>query len=178
MHIYVPQSRYDQLDELLTRLHVARQRPSWRRRLLDGADPVTNVSTLRVLRAVEQCQRSGGGASISDVAEYMAVEHSTASRTVAAVVAAGLLTKTFATDDQRRCVLVLTDVGRKALATVTDRRRDLVAETIADWPDAERRHAGRPAGAADRTLRTCGGPMTAEATTLRPRPRSRAVRSG
>jgi len=131
----VPQSRYDQLDELLTRLHLARQRPNWRRRLLDGAGPVTNVSTLRVLRAVEECQRSGGGASIGDVAEFMAVEHSTASRTVATVVAAGLLTKTFAPDDQRRCALVLTDVGREALATVTDRRRDLVAETISDWPD-------------------------------------------
>ena len=137
MHICVPHSRYDHLDELLTRIHVARQRPSWRRRLLDGANPVTNVSTLRVLRAVEQCQQTGGGASISDVAEYMAVEHSTASRTVAAVVAAGLLTKTSATDDQRECVLVLTDVGRKALATVTDRRRELVAETIADWPETD-----------------------------------------
>ena len=136
MHICVPHSRYDHLDELLTRLHVARQRPSWRRRLLDG-NTVTNVSTLRVLRAVEHAQQTGDGASISDVAEYMAVEHSTASRTVGAVVAAGLLTKEYATDDQRRCVLVLTDVGRKALATVTDRRRELVAETIADWPDAD-----------------------------------------
>ena len=34
-------------------------------------------------------------------------------------------------------VVLLTDVGRKALATVTDRRRELVAETIADWPDAD-----------------------------------------
>ncbi len=131
------QSRYDQLDELLTRIHLARQRPAWRRRLLDGAGPVTNVSTLRVLRAVEECQRTGGGASIRDVADFMAVEHSTASRTVATVVAAGLLTKTSAPDDQRRCALVLTDIGRKALATVADRRRDLVAETIADWPDAD-----------------------------------------
>ena len=136
MHIYVPHSRYDHLDELLTRLHVARQRPSWRRRLLD-TDTVANVSTLRVLRAVEHAQQTGLGASVSDVAEYMAVEHSTASRTVGAVVAAGLLTKEYATDDQRRCVLVLTDVGRKALAAVTVRRRELVAETIADWPDAD-----------------------------------------
>lgn len=133
----VPPSRYDQLDDLLTRIHLARQRPSWRRRLLDEAGPVTNVSTLRVLRAVEERQRTGGGASIGDVAEFMAVEHSTASRTVAAVVAAGLLTKTSAPDDQRRCALVLTDIGRKALATVTDRRRDLVAETITDWPDTD-----------------------------------------
>ena len=67
----------------------------------------------------------------------MAVEHSTASRTVAAVVAAGLITKTSAAEDQRRCVLVLTEDGRKALATVTDRRRELVAETIADWPETD-----------------------------------------
>ncbi len=133
----VPQSRYDQLDELLTRIHIARQRPTWRRRLLDGTGPVTNVSTLRVLRAVEQCEHSDEGASIRDVAEYMAVEHSTASRLVATVVAAGLLTKSCAADDQRRRALVLTDTGRKALATVTGRRRDLVAEAIADWPDPD-----------------------------------------
>lgn len=133
----VTQSRYDQLDELLTRIHIARQRPNWRRRLLDGAGPVTNVSTLRVLRAVEQCEQVDDGASIGDVAEYMAVEHSTASRLVATVVAAGLLTKSCAPDDQRRRALVLTDAGRKALATVTDRRRDLVAEAIADWPDPD-----------------------------------------
>jgi DNA-binding MarR family transcriptional regulator len=133
----VLQSRYDRLDELLTRIQLARHRPTWRRRVLDTAGPVTNVSTLRVLRAVEECQRNGGEASIRDVAEFMAVEHSTASRTVAAVVAAGLLTKTSAPDDQRRCALVLTDVGRKSLATVTDRRRDLVAQIVADWPDAD-----------------------------------------
>lgn len=133
----VLQSRYDQLDELLTRIALARQRPSWRRRVLDDAGPVTNASTLRALRAVEQCQQLGDGASIRDVAEFMAVEHSTASRSVAAVVAAGLLTKTSAVDDQRRCTLVLTDAGRSALATVADRRRDLVAEMVVDWPDTE-----------------------------------------
>lgn len=133
----MPATPFDHLDDLLTRIHVARQRPSWRRRLLDGADPVTNVSTLRTLRAVEHHQRHGGGASIGDVAEYLAVEHSTSSRTVSAVVAAGLLTKSPADDDQRRSVLVLTDIGVKALAAVTDRRRDLVAETVADWDTAD-----------------------------------------
>ncbi|MCV7282116.1 winged helix-turn-helix transcriptional regulator [Mycolicibacterium flavescens] len=135
MHVSVSVSRYDRLDELLTRIAVARQRPSWRNRILDRSGPVTNPSTLRVLRAVEQSQQAGG-ASIGDVAEFMAVEHSTASRSVGAVVAAGLVTKAYAADDQRRCTLVLTDEGRRALETVTDRRRELVAETIADWPDA------------------------------------------
>jgi len=134
MHIFVPESRYDQLEDLLTRIAVARQRPNWRRRILDDAGPVTNASALRVLRAVEQCP---GGASVRDVADFMAVEHSTASRSVASVVDAGLLTKTLASDDQRRCMLVLTDAGREALAAVTARRRDLVAALIADWPESD-----------------------------------------
>jgi DNA-binding MarR family transcriptional regulator len=133
---FVPPSRYDQLDDLLTRIHIARQRPHWRHRVLGTDSRVANVSTLRVLRAVEQCQ-DAGGASIGDVADFMAVEHSTASRIVAAVVHAGLLAKSSAADDQRRCALTLTDVGRKELAAVTDRRRDLVAESVADWPEAD-----------------------------------------
>jgi DNA-binding MarR family transcriptional regulator len=132
----VPPSRFDQLDDLLTRIHLARQQPVWRGRVLGTDGPVTNVSTLRVLRAVEQCGQTGG-ASIRDVADFMAVEHSTASRLVATVVAFGLLSKSSAADDQRRCALVLTDIGRKELAAVTGRRRDLVAEIVADWPDGE-----------------------------------------
>ncbi|MGV0580568.1 MarR family winged helix-turn-helix transcriptional regulator [Mycolicibacterium elephantis] len=137
MHIFVLQSRYDQLDELLTRIAIARQRPSWRGRVLDGSSAVTNPSTLRMLRAVQECQQAGGGASVRDVADFLAVEHSTASRAVTAGVAAGLLTKTSAADDQRRCALMLTDEGRKALATVAERRRDLVAEMVEDWPDTD-----------------------------------------
>ncbi|BBZ03552.1 MarR family transcriptional regulator [Mycolicibacterium chitae] len=130
-------SRYDHLDELLTRIFTARQRPEWRRRVLDSTDSVRALSTLRVLRAVERRALSGRAASISDVAEDLAIEHSTASRTVSTVVAAGLLTKSPAADDQRRSLLVLTDVGRKTLAQVTARRRDMVTAVVADWPDEQ-----------------------------------------
>lgn len=125
---------FEQLDDLLTRIHLARQRPSWRRRVLDDAGPIANVSTLRVLRAVEQ---RTDGASVKDVAEYAGVEQSTASRMVTSVVAGGLLTKASSADDQRRCVLVLTDLGRQALATVTDRRQHAIADLVADWPDGD-----------------------------------------
>ena len=129
--------RYTELDELLMRVHRVRQRPGWRRRLIDAAGSVGSLSTLRVLRAVEQREQTDQKPSISEVAEYMAVEHSTASRTVANVVAAGLLTKTLAPEDQRRCVLTLTEHGRTALADVTERRRAMVAEVVADWPTSD-----------------------------------------
>jgi DNA-binding MarR family transcriptional regulator len=137
MHIFVAPSRYDQLDDLLTQIRNARQRPAWRSRLFAGLEGVTTLSTLRVLRAVEQCERAGSGASIGDVADYMAVEHSTASRTVANVVAAGLLRKSPAADDHRRCALTLTARGRSELAKVTARRHKMVAEAIAHWPDED-----------------------------------------
>lgn len=129
--------RYNQLDELLVRIHTVRQRPGWRRRLIDASGSVPSLSTLRVLRAVEQREKAGHSASVGDVAEYMAVEHSTASRTVANVVAAGLLTKTQDIEDQRRCVLALTAAGRQALADVTERRQEMVAETVAGWPESD-----------------------------------------
>lgn len=130
-------SRFNDLDELLVRVHILRQRPGWRRRLIDASGSVPSLSTLRVLRAVEQREKAGYSASVGEVAEYMAVEHSTASRTVTNVVNAGLLTKSLAPDDQRRCVLTLTEQGRKALAEVTERRQQMVAETVADWPEDE-----------------------------------------
>ncbi len=129
--------RYDQLDELLVRIHVVRQRPGWRRQLIDASGSVPSLSALRVLRAVEQREHAGQKASVGEVAEYMAVEHSTASRTVTNAVTAGLLTKSLAVEDQRRCDLTLTEEGRKALAEVTERRREMVAETVAGWPDAD-----------------------------------------
>jgi DNA-binding MarR family transcriptional regulator len=83
---------------------------------------------------VERGQRSEVGASVGDVADYMAIEHSTASRLVGRIVEMGLLVKTNAPDDQRRCLLLLTERGQQGLTDITARRRELVAEAITDWP--------------------------------------------
>ncbi|MEE3853064.1 MarR family transcriptional regulator [Gordonia sp. LSe1-13] len=125
----------DTLDDVLTRIQQVRQRPSWRRRVLAGGDGTTSISTVRALRAVEQRQGAGAGASVSDVADHMAVEHSTASRTVAALVSAGLMAKSPSVSDQRRCDLTLTDAGRDELARITERRHQMIADTVAHWSD-------------------------------------------
>jgi DNA-binding MarR family transcriptional regulator len=119
---------------LLLRIRIAQQRPAWRRRLIASSGSVQTLSTLRVLRAVERHGLVQRETSVSDVAEYMAVEHSTASRAVAGVVATGLLKKSYSPGDQRRCMLELTEAGRAALAEITGGRQQMVAETIAHWP--------------------------------------------
>lgn len=133
----MPAPDLDQIDESLTRIFVARQRPSWRRQLFEGMTRLHSLSDLRVLRAVERRTADEGAASVRTVAEEMGTEHSTASRAVAGVVRAGFLDKTQSAGDQRRCVLVLTDAGKQALAEATDRRRSIVAEAVADWPAAD-----------------------------------------
>jgi DNA-binding MarR family transcriptional regulator len=133
----VPSENFDHLDDVLARIHAARQRPSWRRRLFEGSGAITSVSVLRALRAVERCEQSGASASVGDVADYMAIEHSTASRLIGRIVELGLLIKSSAPDDQRRCLLVLTERGRQGLTEITARRRQLVAEAVIEWPADE-----------------------------------------
>lgn len=131
-YTYIMTEVLDHLDDVLARVHSARQRPAWRRRLFEGQNAVTSVSVLRALRAVELGQDSPG-VSVGDVADYMVVEHSTASRLVGRLVESGLLAKANSPQDQRRCMLHLTDVGRKALDAITNRRRQMVAEAVAGW---------------------------------------------
>lgn len=130
----------DQLDEFLVRIRVANNRPAYRRRLLTGATYLTSLAELRVLRAVERrtCDRTGP--SIGDIAEELGIEHSTASRSVAAAVEAGLLTRSASADDQRRSNLELTERGRKGLAETTERRRALLAESVSEWSEDELAH--------------------------------------
>lgn len=137
IHISMTSPRYDELDELLMRMRNARRRPAWRQRIFDGMSSSTALSTLRVLRAVEQSEVAGVGASVGDVAAYIAVEHSTASRMVAGVVASGLLSKSAGARDQRRCELKLTPMGRSELTKITERRHELVAQVVSDWQDSD-----------------------------------------
>ncbi|MET0454696.1 MAG: MarR family transcriptional regulator [Mycobacterium sp.] len=130
-------SSYDRLDDALARIHAVRQRPSWRRRLFEGHPAVGSLPALRVLRAVERHESTGDAASVGDVAEYLAVEHSTASRLVGGVVASGLLSKSVAPDDQRRYLLALTEDGRRALGEITDRRRQMVADVVDGWLESD-----------------------------------------
>ena len=132
-YTYIVPTRYDRLDDALARIRLARQRPAWRNRILSGTDGDTKLSTLRVLRAVEQREEAGDAASVRDIADYLGVDHSTASRTVAGVVACGLLAKSADAGDPRRRALLLTDSGRARLSALTLRRRRAVAQTVADW---------------------------------------------
>lgn len=130
-------SQLSRLDELLARIRQAQQRGAWRRPLLDSSGLGLSLADVRVLRAIERRAAAGSPPSISDIADDVGVEHSTASRAVANVESAGLVSKTAADTDQRRSSLVLTARGRRALARTTARRRQMVDHVVSDWTAAD-----------------------------------------
>jgi DNA-binding MarR family transcriptional regulator len=77
-------------------------------------------------------------ARISDVAEAVGLDLSTVSRQVRDLVAAGLMTKVQDPADGRASLLSLTEQGAAVLEAVSDARRRVLAEAIADWTDEER----------------------------------------
>ena len=128
--------RLHELDELLASVRVALQRPEYRRKLLTGLDVPGGITTLRLLRAVE-ILAVDEAPSIRDIATRLAVEHSTASRSVDAAVRASLLSKHACEQDLRRTRLELTVLGRSMLKKTSARRRELLGRVTEGWPSED-----------------------------------------
>jgi len=128
--------RLTELDDLLAALRLTVQRPGYRRRLLDALEVPGGITTVRLLRAVET-HSADASPSISDIATRLAVEHSTASRSVDAAVRHGLLSKHTCEHDMRRTRLKLSARGRSVLSKTSARRKQLLGTVTEGWPDQD-----------------------------------------
>jgi DNA-binding MarR family transcriptional regulator len=120
----------DHLDELLVELRRVLLRPGYRRALLGDLGATVGLAVVRLLRTV---QRACEPPSIGDVAEVLAIDPSTASRLVERAAEAGLLERRACADDRRRARLHLSPAGEELLATVTSRRRAVLAAAVDGW---------------------------------------------
>jgi len=93
-----------------------------------------------VLRRVAEC----GPARLSEIAEKLAVDTSTASRHVSRLVEAGLVGREADPDDRRANALELTPEGIRVLHLLESARREALGEIIAGWEptDVEQLAAG------------------------------------
>ncbi len=78
-----------------------------------------------------------GGCRATDLAAHYALDKSTVSRQVAVLERDGLIGRSLDPDDHRVQVLQLTDAGRRLLAQVTERRREVVRGRLADWAEED-----------------------------------------
>lgn len=125
------------LDEAITSFRVATQRPAYARRILDGLGFVGGVASLRVMRVVQRLTDDQGGPSIRRVADELGVEHSTASRSVDALVKSHMLVKNACINDLRSSRLALTPEGQKTLDAATARRQAVLKAATTGWAAAD-----------------------------------------
>lgn len=122
------------LDHALLDVRRLVNRPGYRRRLLGPLGRRIELSTIRVLHAVDQAPRPP---SIGEVAATLTIDPSTASRLVDQRVNDGLLERSPDPVDRRRAVLTLTAAGRALLEEVAASRRRMLAEVTDGWTSEE-----------------------------------------
>lgn len=131
-----PQVRQlDRLDALLIASRRWLSRPGYRERMWSRLEVPVDLTTVRVLRAVERSL--GADPSIGDVARELGIDPSTASRFVDRVVERGDLERRPCPEDGRRIRLALTKGGRSTLAAVTEARRKVLSEVTRDWGEGD-----------------------------------------
>ena len=129
-----PSHRLIGLDRALLEVRRLVNRPGYRRRLLGPLGRRIELSTVRVLHAVDQAPTPP---SIGTVAATLAIDPSTASRLVDQRVTEGLLSRSPDPDDRRRLVLTLTPAGRALLDELAASRTTMLEEVTADWTSAD-----------------------------------------
>ncbi len=130
----IPSHRLIGLDRALLEVRRLVNRPGYRRRLLGPLGRRIELSTVRVLHAVDQAPTPP---SIGTVAATLAIDPSTASRLVDQRVTEGLVSRSPDPDDRRRLVLALTPAGRALLDELAASRTTMLAEVTADWTSAD-----------------------------------------
>ncbi len=118
------------LDRALLEVRRLINRPGYRRRLLGPVGRRIELSTVRVLHAVDQAQTPP---SIGEVATTLAIDPSTASRLVRQRVEEGLLERSPDMEDGRRLVLRVTHEGSVLLQQLATARIEMLTEVTGGW---------------------------------------------
>ncbi len=79
-----------------------------------------------------------GELRLSDLAQLMTLDVSTASRQVRGLEDAGLVVRRGDPDDRRAALLALTPAGERALQIQLEVRTGLLGDAMADWTDSDR----------------------------------------
>ena len=117
--------------ELATRLRTVIARLN--RQLRQETVGTLTLSQWSALVAVE----TDGPMRIGDLAEHEHVSAPTATRLVASLEDAGLVSRTVDDDDRRSAHIRIAEPGRRALGEVRRKRTEALAARLAGWTDAD-----------------------------------------
>jgi DNA-binding MarR family transcriptional regulator len=113
---------------------------------LAQVDGEVTLPQLRVLVVASE----RGALGLNEVAKLLGVHPSNATRLVDRLVAGGLATRQQDPDNRRQRQLILTEDGRRLVATVMGHRRESLVQLVAAMSAAQQRDLARALGALDR----------------------------
>ncbi|WP_448608449.1 MarR family winged helix-turn-helix transcriptional regulator [Geodermatophilus sp. URMC 60] len=123
------------LDEALVRLR--RLWAASRAHVVDDLGRRVEMSSVLVVEACARAEPGTAEVTVGDVAAFLDVEPSTASRMVERAAAAGLVLRVASTVNGRRVALRITEAGRELRARATAARLGWLGGVVADWPGEE-----------------------------------------
>jgi DNA-binding MarR family transcriptional regulator len=123
------------LDEALVRLR--RLWTASRAHVVDDLGRRVEMSSVLVVEACARAEADAVEVTVGDVAAFLDVAPSTASRLVERTAAAGLVRRDASTVNGRRAALRLTDAGHVLRARATAARLGWLSGVVADWPPAD-----------------------------------------
>ena len=137
---YVPAPPSDatlrRLDDALLRLRRLWAPPPAASFAVETGADGARVAMSTVL-VVEACGQAAGEVAVTDVARFLAVEHSTASRLVERAVRGGYVSRGRSATDARRVALTLTGSGRALRERAIGFRTQWLRDTIPGWDGQE-----------------------------------------
>jgi DNA-binding MarR family transcriptional regulator len=103
-------------------------------RKLEG---LVDFSHLAVVDTLGQSDGRNDQVSVGQIARRVDLDHSRASRMVAAAIRAGYAKRTVSQDDGRRTCVALTEKGEEFAAAIGNLRRKFLAAQLKSWSDEE-----------------------------------------
>jgi DNA-binding MarR family transcriptional regulator len=143
----------DELESALTALFRWGNLPKVSERFMARAGVRLDRAAYGVLRRLD----TADGMRLSELAEELGVDVSTASRQVYRLIQDGLIRRRAHPLDRRSALLEITPRGRRSVARVHRARREIIAELFAEWPLEDRATLARLLERLARDLRLFAG---------------------
>lgn len=102
-----------------------------------GDHPLSGAKMLACTLLADIQQHRDGAIAIKDVASFLDLEHSTASRLMSELEADGLIERGTDPEDRRRTTIRLTDAGMQVVDGLTEVRRWVMLRVLEGWDSAE-----------------------------------------
>jgi len=102
-----------------------------------------DASFLQLIGAVDELTGPDGAPTIKDIARYLDVHHSRASRLVKDVIRAGFLMRLASQEDARKSPLALSEKGREIADAIYAARAKHLAARLQGFSKSDRRHFAR-----------------------------------